>query len=120
MKLLRAGTPVREVPAIPDGGGATRSLEGVVDDIAGDVLSDAGLDALRGLDLSALPAIDAATRIGPCVGNVGKFIRVGLNYSDHAAETGMGQKAQVYSRKGQVMRLGIEGLGEQRQTLGQA
>lgn len=117
MKLLLAGTPGREVPAILDGDGATRSLEGVVDDIAGDLLSDAGLDALRGLDLSALSAINAATRIGP---SVGKLICAGLNYFDHAAETGMGQKPQVYSRKGQVMRLGIEGLGEQRQTVDQA
>ena len=89
MKLLRVGNPGEEVPAILDGEGAIRSLAGVVDDVAGDVLSDAGLDRLRGLDVLSLPVVDAATRIGPCVGDVGKFICVGLNYSDHAAETGM-------------------------------
>ena len=94
MKLLRVGNPGEEVPAIIDGDGAIRSLAGVVDDIAGDVLSDAGLDRLRGLDVSSLPVVDAATRIGPCVGDVGKFICVGLNYSDHAAETGMAIPAE--------------------------
>ena len=94
MKLLRVGNPGEEEPAILDGDGTIRSLEGVVDDIAGDVLSDAGLDRLRGLDVSSLPVVDAATRIGPCVGDVGKFICVGLNYSDHAAETGMAIPAE--------------------------
>ena len=94
MKLLRVGNPGEEVPAILDGDGAIRSLAGVVDDIGGDVLSDAGLDRLRALDVSSLPVVDAATRIGPCVGDVGKFICVGLNYSDHAAETGMAIPAE--------------------------
>jgi 2-keto-4-pentenoate hydratase/2-oxohepta-3-ene-1,7-dioic acid hydratase in catechol pathway len=65
-----------------------RSLEGVVDDIAGDTLSPDSLDKLAALNLDSLPLVDAGTRIGPCVGRVGKFIAIGLNYSEHAAETG--------------------------------
>lgn len=72
-----------------DGGGTIRDLSGVVDDIAGDVLSDDGMARLLAVDPQSLPSLDAASRIGPCVGHVGKFICVGLNYSDHAAEAGM-------------------------------
>ncbi len=89
MKLLRVGDAGSEKPAMLDGEGAIRDLSGVVDDIAGPVLSDEGLSKLRALDASALPAIEGDPRLGPCVGGIGKFICIGLNYSDHAAETGM-------------------------------
>jgi 2-keto-4-pentenoate hydratase/2-oxohepta-3-ene-1,7-dioic acid hydratase in catechol pathway len=88
MKLLRYGPPGQEQPGILDSAGQIRSLTGVVDDIAGDVLSSAGLDKLRRLDLESLPPVDKSVRLGPCVGRVGKFIAIGLNYSEHAAETG--------------------------------
>ena len=68
--------------------GRIRSLVGVVDDIALDTLSDERLSELRGLDLASLPMVNADTRIGPCVGHVGKFICIGLNYAEHAAEAG--------------------------------
>lgn len=89
MKLLRVGNPGQEKPAILDDSGGIRSLDGVVDDIAGDTLLDEHLDQLRGVDVDTLPLVSPETRIGPCVGSVGKFICIGLNYSDHAAETGM-------------------------------
>jgi 2-keto-4-pentenoate hydratase/2-oxohepta-3-ene-1,7-dioic acid hydratase in catechol pathway len=88
MKLLRIGPPGQEKPALLDDKGTPRDLSGIVDDIAGDVLSPAGLDRLRGLDAASLPELPATERIGPCVGGVGKFICIGLNYADHAAETG--------------------------------
>ncbi|TPE53600.1 fumarylacetoacetate hydrolase family protein [Amaricoccus solimangrovi] len=88
MKLLRVGAKGEERPGMLDAGGLIRDLSGVVGDIAGHTLSDDGLDRLRGLDPVLLPEIPAGTRIGPCVGRVGKFICIGLNYSDHAAETG--------------------------------
>ncbi len=89
MKLLRVGEPGSEKPAMLDGEGTIRDLSGVVDDIAGPVLSDEGLSKLRELDASTLPEVGGAQRHGPCVGDIGKFICIGLNYSDHAAETGM-------------------------------
>lgn len=88
MKLLRYGPIGAERPGMLDAGGVIRDLSGVVGDIGGAALSDAGLARLRGLDATLLPEVDPATRIGPCVGGVGKFICIGLNYSDHAAETG--------------------------------
>ena len=89
MKLLRVGELGSERPAMLDGEGTIRDLLGVVDDIAGPGLSDEGLSKLKALDASALPEIEGNARFGPCVGSVGKFICIGLNYSDHAAETGM-------------------------------
>jgi len=74
------------VPAILDSDGAPRSLEGVVDDLAGDVLAD--MSWAQGIDPMELPALSGDLRIGPCVAGTGKFICIGLNYSDHAAETG--------------------------------
>jgi 2-keto-4-pentenoate hydratase/2-oxohepta-3-ene-1,7-dioic acid hydratase in catechol pathway len=88
MKLLRYGSPGKEKPGMLDCKGKIRSLVGVVDDIAGDALSPASLDKLCTLDPEKLPPVDAGTRIGPCVSRVGKFIAIGLNYSEHAAETG--------------------------------
>lgn len=88
MKLLRFGQKGQEKPGIVDADGAVRDLSGIVDDIAGDVLSDEGLAAIAAADLSALPIVEV-DRYGPCVGQVGKFICIGLNYSDHAVESGM-------------------------------
>ncbi len=89
MKLLRYGPVGQEKPGLMDENGEIRDLSGKVSDIAGDALSDAGLDALRALDVNALPVVEGAPRIGACVGQVGKFICIGLNYADHAAESGM-------------------------------
>jgi 2-keto-4-pentenoate hydratase/2-oxohepta-3-ene-1,7-dioic acid hydratase in catechol pathway len=89
MKLLRYGSPGQEKPGLHDQDGTIRDLSGIVPDIAGDVLSSAGLERLRGIDPATLPRVDGGQRIGPCVGQVGKFICIGLNYSDHAAESGM-------------------------------
>ncbi|WP_106418231.1 fumarylacetoacetate hydrolase family protein [Salinicola tamaricis] len=88
MKLLRHGPKGQEKPGIVDADGRVRDLSGEIDDIAGEVLSAAGLAKLAALDPSRLPEVAADTRLGPCVGRVGKFICIGLNYSDHAAETG--------------------------------
>jgi len=88
MKLLRYGPVGQEKPGILDAAGKLRDLSGTVADIAGDTLSPAGLAKLKALDPTSLPLVSGTPRIGACVGNVGKFIAVGLNYSDHAAETG--------------------------------
>ncbi|ODT77430.1 MAG: 2-hydroxyhepta-2,4-diene-1,7-dioate isomerase [Pelagibacterium sp. SCN 64-44] len=88
MKLLRIGAKGAEKPAILAEDGTIRDLSGVVSDIAGAVLTPEGLARIAAADLSALPRLEAGQRIGPCVGNVGKFICIGLNYADHAAETG--------------------------------
>ncbi|MEH6641288.1 fumarylacetoacetate hydrolase family protein [Vreelandella glaciei] len=88
MKLLRFGASGQEKPGILDSQGKVRDLSAVIDDIADDQLSDEALQKLSGMDLSSLPEVAADVRLGPCVGRVGKFICIGLNYSDHAAETG--------------------------------
>ncbi len=88
MRLLRYGPRGREQPGLLDAEGRIRDLSGVVDDIAGATLTPEGLQRLRMLDPAALPLVEGAPRIGPCVGRVGKFVCIGLNYSDHAAETG--------------------------------
>lgn len=88
MKLLRVGPKGQEKPAILDAQGRMRDLSSVVNDIAGDVLTPGGLDKIRAVNPDTLPLIEGSPRIGPCVGNVGKFICIGLNYADHAAETG--------------------------------
>lgn len=89
MKLLRWGEAGAERPGIVDADGVARDLTGLVPDIGGAVLSDAGLNMLRALDATHLPAIPAGARLGPCVAGTGKFICIGLNYADHAAESGM-------------------------------
>ena len=89
MKLLRYGPSGREKPALLDSSNTIRDLSGVVSDIGGDTLLPESLERLRALDTSTLPKVDGTPRIGPCVAGVGKFICVGLNYSDHAAESGM-------------------------------
>ncbi len=89
MKLLRYGPKGQEKPGCLDAEGRIRDLSGIVDDIAGDVLTPASLARLRSLDPASLPLVEAAPRIGACVGRVGKFVCIGLNYADHAAESGM-------------------------------
>lgn len=88
MKLLRYGPKGQEKPGIMDANGTVYDLSSIVPDIAGDTLTDAGLARIAAADLTLLPKVDVE-RFGPCVGNVGKFICIGLNYSDHAAESGM-------------------------------
>ena len=88
MKLCRYGEPGAEKPGLIDADGAIRDLSGEVADIAGDALSAASLDRLSKLDPTTLPAVEGDVRYGPCVGSIGKFMCIGLNYSDHAAETG--------------------------------
>jgi len=89
MKLLRWGETGAERPGMLDADGAARDLTGLVPDIGGAVLSDAGLAMLRGIDPAGLPPVPPGARLGPCVGGTGKFICIGLNYADHAAESGM-------------------------------
>ncbi|MCC7320040.1 MAG: fumarylacetoacetate hydrolase family protein [Rubellimicrobium sp.] len=89
MKLLRHGPRGAERPGLLADDGTIRDLTGLVPDIGGAVLSDAGLAMLRGIDTAALPVVDPATRLGACVAGTGKFICIGLNYADHAAESGM-------------------------------
>ena len=104
MKLLRHGPRGQERPGVLDADGRVRDLSAVVPDIAGDVLTAAGLARLRELDLATLPIVpgapQAGLRLGPCVGAVGKFICIGLNYADHAAESGMALPAEpvVFSK----------------------
>ena len=87
MKLVRYGDAGHEKPGLMDGD-TLRDLSGVIDDVTGDTLGDDTLAKLRDLDPASLPAVDGNPRLGPCVGNFGKFLCIGLNYSDHAAETG--------------------------------
>jgi 2-keto-4-pentenoate hydratase/2-oxohepta-3-ene-1,7-dioic acid hydratase in catechol pathway len=88
MKLLRYGETGSEKPGLLDADGTIRDLSGHVADIGGKAIEPASLAALAKLDPKTLPAVTGGPRIGPCVANVGKFICIGLNYSDHAAETG--------------------------------
>ncbi|MBD8733734.1 fumarylacetoacetate hydrolase family protein [Sphingomonas sp. CFBP 13706] len=89
MKLLRYGPIGHEKPGMLDADGAIRDLSGVVGDIAGDTLTPEGIATLAAIDPTTLPLVDSTPRYGACVGAVGKFICIGLNYSDHAAESGM-------------------------------
>lgn len=97
MKLLRYGNPGYEMPGVLDDNGNVRSLEGIVDDIDGVALSSGRLDEIV---IADLPVVEIVTRLGPCVGNVGKFLCVGLNYADHAAESGMPvpQEPEIFSK----------------------
>ncbi|GAB2781531.1 ureidoglycolate lyase [Halomonas shantousis] len=88
MKLLRFGLKGQEKPGLLAADGTLRDLSAVIGDLAGDALADEALQRLRELDTEQLPSVPEGTRLGPCVGHVGKFICIGLNYSDHAAETG--------------------------------
>ncbi|WP_370196412.1 fumarylacetoacetate hydrolase family protein [Aurantimonas sp.] len=88
MKLVRYGPAGQEKPGMIDVDGQLRDLSGQVADISGDILSDAGIARLAALDPASLPAVDGSPRFGPCVGQTSKILCIGLNYSDHAAETG--------------------------------
>ena len=88
MRLVRVGPRGREKPGVLDANGDIRDVSELVDDWDGLAMSDAVLAQLRRLDLTTLPHLDPKGRIGPCVADVGKFICIGLNYADHAAETG--------------------------------
>jgi 2-keto-4-pentenoate hydratase/2-oxohepta-3-ene-1,7-dioic acid hydratase in catechol pathway len=88
MKLCRFGRPGAEKPGMIDHNGDLRDLSQEVEDIAGSILSEKSLDILRKLDPMELPLIEHPSRFGPCVSGIGKFLCIGLNYSDHAAETG--------------------------------
>lgn len=88
MKLVRFGPSGSEKPGIVAADGSIRDLSSVVPDISGEVLSPAGLDRLRGIDPASLPAAPSGARLGPCVPMPYNFLAIGLNYADHAAETG--------------------------------
>src|SRR5487761_1875693 len=88
MKLLRYGPAGREKPGLVDRDGKIRDLSGTIGDIDGEALAPASLDRLRGIDPASLPLVSGAPRLGPCVGRVPKFVAIGLNYRQHAAETG--------------------------------
>jgi len=94
MKLLRYGPPGAEKPGLLDGEGGLRDLSAEVADIAGEALTPAGIARLRGLDPRTLPRVGGSPRLGPCVSGVGKFMAIGLNYADHAAEAGMAPPAE--------------------------
>ncbi len=89
MKLLRYGPVGQEKPGILDQAGKIRDLSAHIKDVNGAALDDATLAKIRALDLQSLPVVDGNPRIGACVGNIGKFICIGLNYADHAAESGL-------------------------------
>ncbi|WP_027997504.1 fumarylacetoacetate hydrolase family protein [Sinorhizobium arboris] len=88
MKFLRYGEPGQEKPGLLGSDGIIRDLSGHVPDLSADALDPSKLDELAKLDVGVLPAVSGNPRLGPCVGGTGKFICIGLNYSDHAAETG--------------------------------
>jgi len=88
MKLLRYGPPGHEKPGLLDRDGKIRDLAGLIGDIDSETLAPASLDRLRRTDPASLPLVAGAPRLGPCVGRVPKFIAIGLNYRQHAAETG--------------------------------
>ncbi|WP_282288349.1 ureidoglycolate lyase [Pseudomonas sp. PS02302] len=89
MKLLRYGPQGQEKPGLLDAQGRLRDLSGQVADLTGEALGADSLAHLRQLDPNSLPLVDGTPRLGPCVGRVGKFICIGLNYADHAAESGL-------------------------------
>lgn len=88
MKLLRYGEPGQERPALLDSHGGIRDLSDLIGDLSGTALSPESIAHLQSLDPNTLPLVEGTPRIGPCVGQIGKFICIGLNYADHAAETG--------------------------------
>jgi 2,4-didehydro-3-deoxy-L-rhamnonate hydrolase len=94
MKLLRYGPLGEERPGILHADGSIRDLSATVKDLAGDALLPESIARLRSLDINSLPRVDGTPRLGPCVAGVGKFICVGLNYSDHAKESNMAVPAE--------------------------
>ncbi|WP_127113795.1 fumarylacetoacetate hydrolase family protein [Shimia sediminis] len=91
MKLVRYGEPGEEKPGLIDENGNIRDLSNVVPDIEGHTLSPEGQEALRSLDAAVLPQVSGSPRLGPCVVNIGRIVCIGLNYSDHAKESGMAE-----------------------------
>ncbi len=89
MKLIRYGEPNQERPGLLDNFGKLRDLSQVIPDLTGEYLLPDSIQRLRELDVNGLPEVNGNPRIGPCVSQIGKFICIGLNYSDHAAESGM-------------------------------
>ena len=89
MKLLRHGEFGKEKPGIIDQEGKIRDLSDHITDINGDNINSESLKKIASIDLSNLPSISESTRLGACIGNIGKFLCIGLNYSDHAAESGL-------------------------------
>src|SRR5262245_9875327 len=89
MKLVRYGQPGEEKPGLVDAEGHLRDLSIVAGDIAGKTLLPESMAHLAQIDPTSLPRVPGSPRIGPCVGHVGKFVCIGLNYADHAAESGM-------------------------------
>ena len=89
MKLLRYGEKGKEKPGILDSQGQIRDISKTIDDIKDKQLHSKNLEKIKELDLSSLNIVKENVRIGPCVSNIGKFICIGLNYSDHAKETNM-------------------------------
>jgi 2-keto-4-pentenoate hydratase/2-oxohepta-3-ene-1,7-dioic acid hydratase in catechol pathway len=94
MKLLRYGPPGQEKPAVLDEAGRIRDLSGITSDIGGETLTPSGLARLRGVGIDGLPLVEESVRLAACVANVGKFVCIGLNYTDHAAESGMSVPAE--------------------------
>jgi 2,4-diketo-3-deoxy-L-fuconate hydrolase len=88
MKLVRFGSPGHEKPGLVDSSGQVRDLSAHVSDLSGNALGPDSLARIAGIDPSSLPSVPAGTRLGPCVAGVGNFIAIGLNFADHAAETG--------------------------------
>jgi ureidoglycolate lyase len=89
MKLLRFGPAGQEKPGLVDENGTIRDLSGHIGDIDGSALDPKTTERLRGIDPATLPAVEDGVRIGPCVAGIGKFMCIGLNYSDHAAESNL-------------------------------
>lgn len=89
MKLVRFGAYGQETPGLLDGNGQIRDLSGVVEDIAGDVLGAESLNRLKAIDPESLPKVEGTPRLGAPIGQVPKFLGIGLNYRDHAEETGL-------------------------------
>ena len=89
MKLLRFGEMGQEKPGILDSNGKIRDLSDHISDINGETISEDGLNKISSIDQMSLPIVPEGTRLGACVGSIGKFLCIGLNYSDHAAESGM-------------------------------
>ena len=88
MKLLRYGEPGQERPGLLDSNGRIRDLTDLIGDLSGTALSPESIAHLQSQDINSLPLVEGNPRLGPCVGKIGKFICIGLNYADHAAETG--------------------------------
>ena len=88
MKLLRYGPKGAEKPGLLDANNQLRDLSSIIPDLTGDTVDSGTMARLSALDTDTLPPVEGTPRIGPCIGNVGKFVCIGLNYSDHAKETG--------------------------------